>query len=293
MTSLTLTGVPQTLLIPLVARAYASRWIANTRFHDPGALDLLDRLLQIATIQDREAYLAAIQRERTLLQACVLRAECVDQLVQNDQARALKENRRLLIVSLGAGLCTRARRLASPLTRWVELDLPEVITIRNELDPISPNDPIHRHAGSLFDLSWLDGLRLEENEDLVLLSEGVLLYFPRHQVEDFFFRLAEKLQSHPSHPKEVRFYFDSLHPLPLKLSRLVSASIQKTGARLQWGLAHSTDLESLHRSYQVNAPVDLSGRTPGVLGWGQRLLRVGMGQSFYQIQRLTWMRLSR
>jgi len=286
-----LSGVAQTLVIPLLARAESQRLTPKLSFSDPDAQSLLEQVQAQEPLIEWPEYLQEVRKDRWVLTACILRAHTVDRLIQKQLNTLQALNRRAVVISLGAGLCTRRKRIQSPLVRWVELDLPEVISIKNQIDPVSPEENTLRIPGSLFHLEWLSAAQILPTEEIILTSEGVLIYFPKDEVETFFSQLGQALRDHPQKPEKAVFYFDSLQAIPVLISKWASQSIRAAGARLQWGLSHARDLEKLDDGYQALTPIDLSGKTPGILGLSQKALRAVTGSSVYQIQQLLWKRL--
>ena len=78
----------------------------------------------------------------------------------------------LAVVALAEGLQTTYWRLGRPVKRWVGVDLPEVITLREKLLPAE--DAIEHIAGSALDTSWADGI--DTDSGVIITAEGLLMY---------------------------------------------------------------------------------------------------------------------
>ena len=93
---------------------------------------------------------------------------------------------------MGAGLDARYERLGSPaVTHWYELDLPEVIELRKKF--FEENDRRTFIPLSLFDYQWIETIKAHQKPILIIV-EGVLMYFERTQVKAFFENLCQKCE---------------------------------------------------------------------------------------------------
>lgn len=165
-----LRGTPKTLLLTLRARA-----IEHARpdglFRDPTAADWSARLPWDA---EYEALLTPTRQT-----GFAVRTRVYDEVA----ARFLDSHPGARVVELGAGLSTRWQRIGqgrAHRAEWVEIDLPEVITLRRELEGESEG---HRTiARSLFDHTWMDTLPEAASEDSLFIAEGVLVFLPEAEV---------------------------------------------------------------------------------------------------------------
>lgn len=83
-----------------------------------------------------------------------------------------------VVVALGEGLQTSFWRLADPAVRWVSVDLPEMIALRERLLPAEPH--LTHVAASALDRSWFDAV--EPGTPTFLSAEGLFMYFERADV---------------------------------------------------------------------------------------------------------------
>lgn len=98
------------------------------------------------------------------------------------------------VVELGAGLNTRAQRLAGAAggrvdANWVDVDLPAVADLRRELLPDTDRTLV---AGSVLDEDWLDVVR-ELPAPYLLVSESVLTLLPEQGVQRIVFTAGSML----------------------------------------------------------------------------------------------------
>ncbi|MGF6147823.1 O-Methyltransferase involved in polyketide biosynthesis [Kingella potus] len=117
---------------------------------------------------------------------CCGRARLLDDMAQ----RFIGEHPDAVVVQLGAGLDARYERMGRPqVTAWYDLDLPEVIEVRRRLLPESGNTYL---GASLFDESWID-TAAAHGKPVLLIIEGVLMYFEEERVQAFLQTVQRKL----------------------------------------------------------------------------------------------------
>ena len=117
---------------------------------------------------------------------CCGRAKLLDDMA----AHFIAEHPDAVVVQLGAGLDARYERMGRPaVTAWYDLDLPEVIEVRRMLLPESGN---HYLGASMFDESWTQTVAAH-GKPVLLIIEGVLMYFDEAQVKAFFEMVQRKL----------------------------------------------------------------------------------------------------
>ncbi|WP_386686680.1 MULTISPECIES: class I SAM-dependent methyltransferase [unclassified Lonepinella] len=163
---------------------------------------------------------------------CCGRAALLDDMAN----RFIAEYPDAVIVDLGAGLDARFERLGKPpITAWYDLDLPEVIELRRMLLSETSN---HYLAASLFDESWME-MVAEYNKPVLLIIEGVLMYFQPEQVKDWFALLARKLPN-------AEIIFDTLPKIAIGRQKKHDAlkHIEKP-PEFKWGINHIEDLNQL------------------------------------------------
>ena len=94
------------------------------------------------------------------------------------------------IVNLGCGLSTAARRIDPAGCAWFELDLPEVIRLRQTLWPDEPGPP--PIACSLLDTTWMDRIDRDREAGILLIAAGVFQYFREEELMPAVARMAER-----------------------------------------------------------------------------------------------------
>jgi len=86
-----------------------------------------------------------------------------------------------LVVELGAGLSTRYYRVGQDRARWIELNLPEAINIRRQLDTESAEHTFI--ACSVLDFAWMEQLPHTPPESILFTAEGLLVYFEEAELK--------------------------------------------------------------------------------------------------------------
>ena len=92
------------------------------------------------------------------------------------------------VVNIGCGFDTTYERVDNGTVLWYDLDLPEVIKLREKL--IQEYSRRKHIASSFLDNDWLDQLTIKDN--ILFCSAGVLYYFDEEIIKDFINRLANK-----------------------------------------------------------------------------------------------------
>jgi O-methyltransferase involved in polyketide biosynthesis len=159
-----LSGVSETALMTLNGRAHQAG-LPDAIIDDPMAITLRDSFDVDFTKFGRQG------------QEMALRSLAVDQCA----LAYLRRHPKATIVALAEGFQTSFWRLdkavANPQFRWVSVDLPPVIELRQQLLPPSPR--ITNLAQSALDYSWID--RIDGTDGVFITAEGLLMYLQPDQ----------------------------------------------------------------------------------------------------------------
>jgi O-methyltransferase involved in polyketide biosynthesis len=227
-----LTGVPKTLLLPLWGRAFETRHPTRPPLLiDRGAAEIVDRLGY-----DFSAIASAIHPITRL--AWVARALHVDRTLRDFLTRWP----RATVVNLGCGLDTTFGRVDNGTLIWVDLDLPQVIALRERLIPPGPRQ--RALACSILDDAWLRGL--QPDEGLILVAAGVLYYFEEPQVRALLSRLAAALAG-------AELVFDACSPRGVRAAnrKVIEESGMDASAALVWGIEDPRRIAAWDRRLEV------------------------------------------
>lgn len=254
----TMSGLSSTLLIPL--------WAKAVEHERPDALlkdDEAVRMMQ-AIDYDFDRFTSA----RLSQTGCCGRAALID----DETRRFIRLHPDAVVIQLGAGLDARFERLGRPgVTAWYDLDLPEVMAVRERLLPASTN---HYLTGSLLDEHWTDTVA-SHGKPVLLVLEGVLMYFDESEVRRFFDLVARKLP-------QATIVFDALPPKGVGKSRhhdALKSMENEQRPEFKWGPPDLHIIERWQPGLKVAAVHQLSDtcgkRYPF---WLRLILRTGWGR---------------
>ena len=168
-------GVSKTLFIPLAARAN------ELKQNNPVVRD--EKAAEIASLTDLGDYVVDGGEIATL--GILARTRVID-----DTLEALLAGKPdLTLLSLGVGLDTRISRMDNGRIQSYELDLPEVIALRREY--FEETERIHFIAASALDEVWVRHLEGISPNKMLILAEGLLMYFTVEEVKRLFHMLAK------------------------------------------------------------------------------------------------------
>lgn len=178
-----LSGVPETALWTLWFRAVAAGG-PDPLLADPRAVELVERLdfpfRERCGPPDADPvrFGAALQAARVK--------------VFDDQVRRfLRRHPRGTVVALGEGLETQFWRVDNGRMRWLTVDLPDSVALRERLLPTDGDDRRRVHAGSATDERWLD--EVDPEPGVLVTAQGLLMYLPPVQVHRLISACAHRL----------------------------------------------------------------------------------------------------
>jgi O-methyltransferase involved in polyketide biosynthesis len=212
----TLTPEQETLLITLYAKAQPD----NPLFFDPTARDILNQV-DYDFDHLRVPY-------KTVVLVCQ-RAKKVDGIVQD----FLDEHPGGVVLQLGCGLDSRFLRVDNGGVHWYDLDMPQVIELRQEF--FAESERYHTIAASATDLAWVDTVATGGRPVLVV-AEGLLMYLDEADVRRLVLRLHETFPG-------CRLVADVFSPLAAR-SATNHPALKTTGATLGWGIDDPREMEA-------------------------------------------------
>jgi O-methyltransferase involved in polyketide biosynthesis len=172
--------VQETLVIPLYGRKLCTEQFPNL-FQDKKAVELIDRIdydfsafeKKSKSFAHRFGALEVAMRENDLM---------------IEAKEYLKDHPQAALVNLGCGLDQTAENCDNGECVIYNLDLPDVIAVRNELLPGS--DRIKNVAADLNDPSWFD--KIDAQNGICFLAAGVFYYFKTEDVRKLFNETAKR-----------------------------------------------------------------------------------------------------
>jgi methyltransferase (TIGR00027 family) len=220
----TLSGVAETLFIPLYIRANETRR-PDALLKDEKAVALVE---QGAYDFTRIKKMKIDEHDKVTI---VLRNRQFDHYVRDFLDRFPES----VVVHIGCGLDSRFERTDNGKVVWYDLDVPEVIEIRRKL--VSPeSNRYHYLPFSAFDTAWMKEVTTHSSRPFLFLAEGVLMYFEESQVKSLVLALRD-------HFPGSELVFDAFSPFIVWANNKRIAKT-KIGARYLWSLKRGRNIEA-------------------------------------------------
>ena len=207
-------SVQETLIIPLFGRLVCSERFPEL-FSDPEAKRICDSL----------DYDFAEKRKKMGSSVGLFGALEVAQRqydLRSEVEAYLKEHPKAAVVSLGCGLDDTFRKCDNGFCRGYNIDLPDVIRVRDDLLPAGERE--QNLSFDLNDFTWMD--RIDASDGVVFFAAGVFCYFRIVEVKKLFSVMAERFSG-------AVLAFDSCNGFGAKLMRktwLKGAGITDVGS---------------------------------------------------------------
>ena len=192
--------VQETLVIPLFGRLVCSERFPEL-FSDPEAKRICDSL-----DYDFEEKRKSMESPAGLFGALEVAQRQYD--LRCEVEAYLKLHPKAAVVNLGCGLDDTFSKVDNGLCRGYNLDLSDVIALRNELLPAGKRET--NLACDLNDFAWMD--HIDASQGAVFFAAGVFYYFKTEDVKRLFAAMAERF------PGAV-LAFDSCNERGAKLMR--------------------------------------------------------------------------
>ena len=219
---ITLTGVPETMLQTVYARAKETK--TRGAITDSKAVELIDRLDYDFSTADKDAAMHSGVIARTIV---------LDQLVKS----CLASRGGAMVVNIACGLDTRCYRM-SGYSHWYNLDLPETIAVREKLLPESGR--ISRIAMSATD-DWGGEIK-ETSTGVLVIIEGLTMYLSESDVRRIFDVIAARFD-------RVTVFVETMNPMVVR--RFKEKSIEASKAKFTWGVKNGEALAALLPDFRL------------------------------------------
>lgn len=243
-----LTGAQETLLAVLYGRALDAR-STTPILNDQHAVRLVEQL----------DYDFSKLRVHSLKAAVIaLRAKFLDQWTSEFLQQAQDDGEQVTILHLAAGLDTRALRLQEHCskdganTRWVDVDLPDVIDVRRGLhlpEPDSDRMQYEMVGADVTDELWLAKLRVPRDRRTLVVFEGLSMYLKSAQGRI----LIEQLTGYFVKPGN-QMVFDCFNWFPMMVQRF-EPIVARTGSTISWAINDPKELEGWHHGLHLTGEI--------------------------------------
>lgn len=218
-----LEGVPETLLVTLWARAVEAEQ-DHPIFKDSKAMEMMGQI---------DYNFHRFDEEWPTQVSVAVRTEILDNAVK----AFINSHPEGVIVNLGCGLDTRYYRLNNGTIRWYDLDLPEVIAVREKF--FTETSRYKMLAKPFFDYTWMD--EVKKDKPFLIIAEGLLMYFRREEVKELLGKLVDSFPG-------GEMLMETIPPALVKQAEkqdLVKKQYQ-IDAHFQWGIKKGKDMEKLN-----------------------------------------------
>ena len=231
-------GVEDTLYIPLAARIYASEHFPDF-FYDEKVMELAKRINLKNIMENSMEYfhMASVCRQKTIdgkIKDFLERkqgwtGEATQSRDVDGQYLSEREEppfkAKCNIVFLGAGLETAYDRIGNKEARFYQLDLPDVIKVREELLGKGENERLL--SGDLFALEWLK--EIDCTMPTLLVAAGVFQYFHKEKILELLCKLNTLIP-------DWEIVFDATNSTGLKYANKYVRKTGNTKAEMYFGL---------------------------------------------------------
>lgn len=215
-----LSGVPETLLIPLYARALETGRV-DAIFRDPKAVEMVSRI-------DYDFGKFDTNTPTTL--GIAIRSQIFDDLAHD----YIQRHPDCVVINIAAGLDARFYRLDNARLHWYELDLPESIALRQQF--FTTTNRHHFITANALDPLWLD--LIPQSKHTLIIIEGLLMYFDESDVKFLLTLLAE-------HRPGCELLIEVLGQSQARHTES-NDMVNKTRAAFKWGIRNAADIEQWH-----------------------------------------------
>ena len=225
-TSQDLSGVAETMLIPLYIRAMESQRL-DAMMKDEKAVALVtqmsydfDRVRKIPMTEANKVTRIMLTRE-------------MDRYARD----FLSRHPEAVVVHIGCGLDSRFERVDNGRVEWFDLDLPGVIDLRRRFIG-DERERYHLLGCSVLEDAWLEAVKVHSQRPFLFLAETVFVYFIEAQVKSLVLTLRD-------HFPGAELVFDGWTPFLVWVgNRQLSLSSSKLAAGLlHWGFWRGQELE--------------------------------------------------
>lgn len=150
------------------------------------------------------------------------------------------------IVNIGCGLDNRFKRIDNGKILYYDLDLPEIIDLKEKIMP--PAERYKQISQSVFEFNWINEI---DREHVFLMAEGVFMYCEPCDVKNLF----HELQKSFSNPEFVFEVFNSkwLKGWRKKMMTFRMKKELKLGddTVFKFGIADSDEIEKWNNNYHL------------------------------------------
>ena len=265
--------VQETLVIPLYGRKLCSERYP-TLYRDETAIRLIDQIDYDFTALEKRS--GSLMQRFGILEAAMRQSDLAIEVRDY-----LKDHPNAAVVNLGCGLDDTGRQCDNGTCRLYNLDLPDVIAVRDQLLPAGERE--ENIPCDLSGTAWFQ--RIDASGGAVFFAAGVFYYFLKEQVRALVRQMADAF------PGAV-LVFDAANEKAVRLmlkTWIKDAAIQNVGAYFAVSDARR-ELSAWDSRLRVSSRGYMLGyndlKDPSVSGFFRFLARVGDNRMNMQIVKI-------
>lgn len=214
-----ISGVMETMLIPMYARAIESKK-ANPAFFDKYAIEITEKL---------DYDFSKFDKGKMSLWGCAARTIIFDREVK----AFIDGHPNCTCINLGCGLDTRFHRVDNGSIRWYNIDFRQIADLRKQLLPTVERETMLSY--SALESGWLR--EIARNGEMLIIMEGLIMYFSVDEIKALMSMIRDGFPG-------CTLLIELLSSFTLKNQKKLD-TINKTSAVFRWGVKESKELETL------------------------------------------------
>lgn len=227
-----LSGVSETMLVPVYARALESRK-KKPAFYDETAIHVIDSL---------DYDFKKHGTSKMNMWGCAARTIIFDREV----SAYIQKHPECSIINMACGLDDRFRRVDNGTIAWYNIDFENVMAIRRKIIP--SHDRVLDISSSVLDFTWIE--QIKNRKHVLVIAEGLLMYLSEKEVQTLF----EKISASFEHSTLLC----ELMSTWLVDNQKMHDTIKKTTAVFQWGIRTTEDFTKLCPMYKMTEDFNLT-----------------------------------
>ncbi len=208
-------AVESTMLIPLMIKANETKK-KNPRIIDNKAVEIVEKLGINDPTLDK-----FMSHEGVMARTLLFDKAVSDYISKNEDATC---------INLACGLDDRFSRVDNGKITWYDLDLDDVIKVRRQFFEETSRRKII--SASMLDEDWVKSV--QTNSKVLIILEGVLMYFTKEQVQKTFDIIGKSFN-------ESTIIAELMCKKAAKMSSKHD-TIKHTNATFKWGVDHGSEI---------------------------------------------------
>jgi len=222
-TDQTLSGVAETLLLPLYNRAMESQR-PDAMLKDEKAVELVTQI-RLDFSRVRQIPMPELLKVMRIIFTREMDRYARDFVSRHPQA---------VVVHIGCGLDTRFERVDNGRVEWYDLDVPDVIDLRRKLIGDEAGR-YHLLGCSVLEDAWLEAVKVHSPRPFLFLAETVFVYFTEAQVKSLVLTLRD-------HFPGTELVFDGWRPFEVWVGNRYLSNSPFAGL-MRWGFWRGQEIE--------------------------------------------------